>query len=300
MLRRYGSRDSKHVNENVEQIGQHKKDTLSTTNASSQLLRPKDANQKRRDKDQGAKDGKDNVSTTTTQKTKIRSSHQESPLRVLQQPKTRPPLGSVTPAKRPLKDVQQQLQQSTPKRIETSPSRRAIPAAEEVEESLDDDDLVALPEVELDLSLFDDDDQSTTEQSLDTTKNIVQSREASPQLLSVDDVEYAGTKEQELVDEPELAVDVSGFESTLPNIGAYDIKTLPELDLELQDDDTPEIITGNTSTLDDDEEGDDEVFLLVVPSHDIATQESSKDDQELDIPFSNHLFNIEQFEDVEA
>lgn len=68
MLRRYGSRDSKHVNENVEQIGQHKKDTLSTTNASSQLLRPKDANQKRRDnKDQGAKDGKDNVSTSPTQ-----------------------------------------------------------------------------------------------------------------------------------------------------------------------------------------------------------------------------------------
>lgn len=139
---------------------------------------------------------------------------------------------------------------------------------------IDDDDLVALPEVELDLSLFDDDDQSTTEQqSHDTTKNIVHSKEASPQLPSVDDVEYAGTKEQgnfkrnlcfdccsdqwisciELVDEPELAVDVSGFESTLPNIGAYDIKTLPELDLELQDDDTPEIITGNTSTLDDDE-----------------------------------------------
>lgn len=62
----------------------------------------------------------------------------------------------------------------------------------------------------------------------------------------------------ELEDEPELAVDVSGFEYTLPNIGAYDMKALPELDLELQDDDAPEIITGNTSTLDDDEEGDDD------------------------------------------
>lgn len=96
------------------------------------------------------------------------------------------------------------------------------------------------------------------------------------------------------------------------------MKSLPEFDLELQDEDTPEIITGNkdTATLDDDD--DDEgmsfltisntlyihghlfvVFLLVVPPNDI-THESPKDGQELDIPFSNHLFNIEQYEDVEA
>lgn len=60
----------------------------------------------------------------------------------------------------------------------------------------DDDDLVALPEVELDLSLFDDDQSPTEQQSHDTTKKTVHSREASPQLPSVDDVEYAGTKEQ--------------------------------------------------------------------------------------------------------
>lgn len=95
------------------------------------------------------------------------------------------------------------------------------------------------------------------------------------------------------------------------------MKSLPELDLELQDEDTPEIITGNkdAATLDDDDEGMSlftkvllcifihdhlfVVFLLVVPSNDI-THESPKDDQELDIPFSNHLFNIEQYEDVEA
>lgn len=286
----------------MEQISQHsgKKDTLSTAtttattpNVSSQLLRPKDANQKRRDKDQGTKHDKDSsTATSPPQKTKIRSSQQESPLRVLQQPKTRPPLGSVTPAKRPLKDTQ--LQQSTPKRIETSPSW-GIPAAEEQEYNEDSlDELVALPEVELDLSLFDD-DHSTQEQSIETKK--IDSEEASPQLPSVDDVEYAGTKEQDLDDEPELAVDVSGFKHSLPNIGAYEMKSLPELDLELQDEDTPEIITGNkdAATLDD----DDEVFLLVVPSNDI-THESPKDDQELDIPFSNHLFNIEQYEDVEA
>lgn len=55
------------------------------------------------------------------------------------------------------------------------------------------DELVALPEVELDLSLFDD-DHSTQEQSIETKK--IDSEEASPQLPSVDDVEYAGTKEQ--------------------------------------------------------------------------------------------------------
>lgn len=35
------------------------------------------------------------------------------------------------------------------------------------------------------------------------------------------------------------------------------MKSLPELDLELQDEDTPEIITGNkdAATLDDDDEG---------------------------------------------
>ncbi|KAI7875688.1 hypothetical protein K492DRAFT_240153 [Lichtheimia hyalospora FSU 10163] len=295
MLRRYESRDSKHTNENGEQINQHqhKKDTLATNVSSqhhaNQLLRPKDANQKRRDLDQGVKHDKDNVTTITspTQKNKLKSSHQESPLRVLQQPKTRPPLGSVTPAKRPLKDVQQH--QSTPKRIERSPSR-GIPAAEEQEANIEEsfDDLIALPEVELDLSLLDDDDP-TNEQSIETQK--IHSEEASPQLSPVDDIEYAGTKEQELVDEPEFAVDVSGFNASLPNIGAYDMKALPELDLELQDDDIPEIITGSV-TVDDEEE----VFLLVVPSHDMA-HESPKDDQDLDIPFSNQLFNIE---DVEA
>lgn len=76
MLRRYESRENKHINENVEQISQHngKKDTLSTaaatttttSNVSSHLLRPKDANQKRRDKDQGAKHEKDSLSTATS------------------------------------------------------------------------------------------------------------------------------------------------------------------------------------------------------------------------------------------
>ena len=55
------------------------------------------------------------------------------------------------------------------------------------------DDLIALPEVELDLSLLDDDDP-TNEQSIDTQK--IHSEEASPQLSPVDDIEYAGTKEQ--------------------------------------------------------------------------------------------------------
>lgn len=75
MLRRYESRENKHINENVEQISQHngKKDTPSTAttttttpNVSSQLLRPKDANQKRRDKDQGTKHDKDSLSTATS------------------------------------------------------------------------------------------------------------------------------------------------------------------------------------------------------------------------------------------
>ena len=56
------------------------------------------------------------------------------------------------------------------------------------------------------------------------------------------------------MDEPEFGVDVSGFNASLPNIGAYDMKALPELDLELQDDDISEIITGSV-TVDDDEEG---------------------------------------------
>lgn len=55
------------------------------------------------------------------------------------------------------------------------------------------DELVALPEVELDLSLFDD-DHSTQEQSIETKK--IDSEEASPQLPSANDVEYAGTKEK--------------------------------------------------------------------------------------------------------
>lgn len=55
------------------------------------------------------------------------------------------------------------------------------------------DELVPLPEVELDLSLLDD-DHSTQEQSIETKE--IHSEEASPQLPSADDVEYAGTKEQ--------------------------------------------------------------------------------------------------------